>query len=43
MIKELQESIKYPLTDEELKERMEHKRKLDMAHSMLKQRQGRVM
>lgn len=43
MIKELQESIKYPMNEEELLERMEHKRKLDMAHSMLKQRQGRVM
>lgn len=43
MIKELQESIKYPLTEEELMERMEHKRKLDMAHSMLKQRLGRVI
>jgi DNA primase len=43
LIKELQESIKYPMNEDELKERMEHKRKLDMAHSMLKQRQGRVM
>jgi len=43
MIKELQESIKHPINEEELMQRMEHKRKLDMAHSMLKQRQGRVM
>jgi DNA primase len=43
MIKELQDSIKQPLTEDELNKMMEHKQKLDMAKRLFKQRLGRVI
>ncbi len=43
MIKELQETIRHPISEEELNKSMEHKQKLDMAKRMLKQRLGRVI
>lgn len=43
MIKELQEHIRQPLNDEELTNTLEHKRRLDSAHKMLKEKLGRVI
>lgn len=43
MIKELQDSIKQPLNEDELNKMIEHKQKLDMAKRMFKQRLGRVI
>lgn len=43
MLRELQENIMHPLNDEELKDMMMRKRKLDTAKSFFKQKLGRVI